>query len=38
MLAEAEVDHQITLTSNLTLDQVIAEAHEEVRQEAKKAA
>jgi hypothetical protein len=38
LLAEAKVDHQITLTSNLTLDQVIAEAREEVRQEALKAA
>ena len=38
MLAEAKVDHQIVLTSNLDLDKVIAEAREEVRQEAKKAA
>jgi hypothetical protein len=38
LLAEARVDHQITLTSNLTLDQVIAEAREEVHQEATKAA
>jgi hypothetical protein len=38
MLAEAKVDHQMVLTSNLTLDQVIAETREEVRQEGKKAA
>ena len=38
MLAEAKVDHQIVLTSNLDVDEVIAEARQNVLQEAKKAA